>query len=67
MNPPPSYHEVLSLLNKTRLNEMKLIDENECLIKELETCKMNLKIKTDELELRPKSSTKESEKIISKI
>ena len=73
MNPPPSYHEILNLLNETKMNEMKLIDENETLMKELETCKINLKIKTDELEMFRKAyaiskqSEYKLEKLISKL
>jgi len=51
MNPPPSYQEILQLLNKLKLGEMKLTDEIKELKKELETTKVDLKIKTDELTL----------------
>ena len=51
MNPPPSYQEVLKMLNKSKMAEMKLIGVNADLSKELEITKMELKIKTDELEM----------------
>ena len=51
MNPPPSYQEILQLLNTTKKNEMKLMDEIDELKKQLETVQLQLKIKTDENQL----------------
>jgi hypothetical protein len=51
MNPPPSYQEILKMLNKSKMTEMKLINENADLSKELENVKIELKLKSDELEM----------------
>jgi hypothetical protein len=73
MNPPPSYHEILKLLNESKLNEMKLIDENERLVKELEHVKLELKVKQDEVIMFHKAyaiakqSEYKLEKLISKL
>jgi hypothetical protein len=73
MNPPPSYQEVLKMLNKSNLTEMKLINENADLTKELENVKLELKLKSDELELfrkgyeLSKRTEYKLEKLISKL
>jgi hypothetical protein len=66
MNPPPSYHEILNLLNKSKLNEMKLIDENERLVKELENVKMELEM-VRKAHMVSKQTEYKLKKIISKI
>ena len=73
MNPPPSYQEIVQLLNKTKKNEMKLIDEIDELKKQLETVQLQLKIKTDENQLiytaytNAKVTEFKLEKLLSKI
>jgi hypothetical protein len=47
MNPPPSYQEILKMLNKSKITEMKLINENADLSKELENVKIELKLKNN--------------------
>jgi hypothetical protein len=73
MNPPPSYHQILNLLNASKRNEMKLIDEIDELKRQLEIANTSLKVKKDELEMFRKGYTlsKETEyqleKLISKL
>jgi len=73
MNPPPSYQEILKMLNKSKLVEMKLINENADLSKTLENVKIELKLKSDELEMfrkgyeLSKRTEYQLEKIISKL
>ena len=43
MNPPPSYHEILNLLNKSKRNEMKMMDEIYELKRQLEIAHTNVK------------------------
>ena len=73
MNPPPSYQEILKLLNNSKMAEMKLINENAELSKALEITKIELKLKTDELDLfrkgyeLSKRTEYQLEKLISKL
>ena len=73
MNPPPSYQEILKLLNNSKMAEMKLINENAELSKALEITKIELKLKTDELDLfrkgyeLSKRTEYQLEKILSKL
>jgi hypothetical protein len=57
MNPPPSYQEILTLLNKSKLCEMKLIGEIDELKRQLEIANTNLKVVTNDLEMFRKGYT----------
>jgi len=73
MNPPPSYQEILHLLNKSKANEMKLMNENDELKRQLEEVKIELKVKEAEMEMfrkgyvLSKQTEYKLEKLISKL
>jgi hypothetical protein len=66
MNPPPSYHEILQLLNKTRLNEMKLTEELKDLKTQLKKTEIELKLCKNAYILSKQTEYK-LEKFISKL
>jgi hypothetical protein len=80
MNPPPSYQEILHLLNTATKNEIKLVneinelkDKIEKLENELESTQLELKIKSSESQMFYNAYTQSKkmefklEKIMSKL